>query len=1101
MSQKSKDNQARAAFQNPMIIGINKLQGRFQGHPYASVEEALSGVESSRFRSLNGSWSFSWFPGPSLAPPDFFQEGFDAGSWDTIPVPSNWEIHGYGTPEYLNIRYPSSHNTENPPSIDPDNNPTGCYITSFEVPQEWLDDKDRIVLRFDGIRSAAALWVNGIELGYTQDSYSPAEFAIQTLLRPGKNLLAVKVYKWCAGTYLEDQDMWRLGGIIRSVSIIAEKESGITDVYARCRFDSLFQDADFNISVILGEHQESGILERKIRWFLYENDSNEIFASGELPSVPVEKDEKSLTEGSLRLHRPRQWNDEFPYLYQLLVEVVDGDGKPLEVRKMAFGFRQIDIVRGSSGAVLNLNGKPVKLRGVNRHDFHPRFGQAVPSDIIESDLILMKRNNINAVRCSHYPNPEVLYELADRIGLYVMDEANVESHGLRHRIPGSLEEWKDNCVERMERMVLSHRNHPSIIMWSLGNEAGYGDNFREMKAAAVKLDSTRPFHYEGDHKLEISDVFSSMYSTVKSVERIARLKAVRVGLGEQGHLAGRRVGRKKYRNKPFLLCEFAHAMGNSLGNFAEYMRFIWNAPHIAGGFIWDFADLALYKTDASGKEFLAYGGDFGDHPNDGIFCADGLYSADRKPHPELAEVKTLYAPVAVRALDLNTGTVRILNRHYERNLSDYEIRWKLERSGTEVADGVVQKLNLPPAEIATVSLYRNIGAYPLEGEGFLTLVFKLRVPADWAEEQHEVVRFQLEVPQVKSAIVPADIIFPHLKPESPLTNARSVPATPVAGQPASGEWHSKKDSGYLLVARGAAGARINLADGALDYLDFGKGNIFASALEPDFFRAPTDNEKLGFAAFFTDILPRSFVFRRFRDLPIRIAERVYGRSWENAASTRKLKRYRVVSRPDSLHVSMVLRVKGFLGPVMQLLIFRSDGQLGVRLSGIPVRQMIRFGMRMSLQKRYSRVRWFGRGPNESYADRKNSALVGVFEKDGSDMCHNYLKPQESGNRSDVRWVSFSDGGVAVRFTSKPGKYIGFSARHASRESVAIAAHAHEINTSENLHVHIDGAQRGVGGSFPGVLALLPEYKLKGFRRYSLEYSISQEYPGLAHTGD
>ena len=329
--------------QDPEITGVNKLRGRFQGHPYATIEEALSGNPGSRYLSLNGNWSFSWYPGPSTAPSDFHREDFDRSGWDTIPVPSNWEVHGYGTPEYLNIRYPSSHNIKNPPAINPDDNPTGCYVTEFEVPPEWLENRDPIILRFDGIRSAAFIWVNGIELGYTQDSYSPAEFSIRSCLRSGENLLAVKVVKWCAGTYLEDQDMWRLGGIFRSVGLVAEKEGGIRDIHAWCRFDSMFQDADFNLSISLGRYEGSGETEREVRWFLYETGSESIFASGRSSTVRLPADENQVIESSVRLRGPRKWNDESPYLYRLLVELSDATGVCLETRVLSFGFRQIDI--------------------------------------------------------------------------------------------------------------------------------------------------------------------------------------------------------------------------------------------------------------------------------------------------------------------------------------------------------------------------------------------------------------------------------------------------------------------------------------------------------------------------------------------------------------------------------------------------------------------------------------------------------------------------------------------------------------------------------------------------------------------------------------
>ncbi|MCK5248380.1 MAG: hypothetical protein KAJ98_00355, partial [Spirochaetaceae bacterium] len=566
----------------------------------------------------------------------------------------------------------------------------------FQAPEEWAGRLDGVVARFDGIRSAAVVWVNGQEVGYTQDSYSPAEFIIGPYLKDGDNLIAVKVYKWCAGTYLEDQDMWRLGGIIRSVKLIAPPDGGIFDVYARCSFDRAFRDAQLDVTVTLDVPSGESVGHRTVRWYLYKTGGEDVFASSSHIDVKMIPGEKTIVETSVPVANPEKWSADNPHLYNLVTELTDADGSVLDIRSMAWGFRQVDIDPGSEATVLKVNGQPVKLYGVNRHDIHPRYGQAVPHEIIESDLILMKRHNINAVRCSHYPNPSALYEIADRLGLYVIDEANVESHGLRQHLPASLPEWTVNCVERMERMVLTHRNHPSIIIWSLGNEAGHGRNLKKMKSAALALDSTRPIHYEGDHKLDTSDLFSLMYAGVNTVKSVGRHKTVRVAVGEQGHPFGWLVTPRKYRNKPFLLCEFAHAMGNSLGNFSDYMEQIDHYPNIAGAFIWDFADQALYRKTEEGKEYLAYGGEFGEKPHDGIFCANGIFTADRKPQPEIAEVKALYSPVAVRTVDLKRGRVTLINRHAHKDLSSYEVVWVLERNGFSVAEGTIRKPDVQP---------------------------------------------------------------------------------------------------------------------------------------------------------------------------------------------------------------------------------------------------------------------------------------------------------------------------------------------------------------------------------------------------------------------
>lgn len=1086
-------------WQNPEITGRNKLTGRFQQLPFPGIADAVENRENSWSLSLGGDWKFKWYPNPSLVLKNVHNTDLDDTDWDSIPVPANWEMHGYGTPQYLNVVYPYSHDTVNPPAIDPEDNPIGCYRTVFQVPEEWSDRLNGVVVRFEGIRSAAVVWVNGQEVGYTQDSYSPAEFIIGPYLKGEENLIAVKVYKWCAGTYLEDQDMWRLGGIIRSVKLIAPPDGGIFDIYARCRFDRAYRDAQLDVSVTFDAINGEGVGSRTVRWYLYKTGGEDIIASSSPVNVKMVPGEKTLVETSVPVVAPEKWSADNPHLYNLVTELTDEDGSVLDARSMAWGFRQVDIEPGPEGAVLTVNGRPIKLHGVNRHDIHPRFGQAVPYEIIESDLILMKRHNINAVRCSHYPNPTVLYEIADRLGLYVIDEANIESHGLRQRLPSSLPEWTVNCVDRMERMVLTHRNHPSIIIWSLGNEAGQGRSFKEMKSVALALDSSRPIHYEGDHRLDTSDLFSLMYAGVKIVRRVGRCKSVRVAVGEQGHPFGWLVTPRKYRHKPFLLCEFAHAMGNSLGNFSDYMEQIDRYPNIAGAFIWDFADQALYRKTEDGKEYLAYGGEFGEKPHDGIFCANGIVTAERKPQPEIAEIKALYSPVAVRPMDLKRGFVTLINRHAHKDLRSYELAWVLERNGISVAEGTIRKPDIPPGGEKTVNLFRDLAAFTQDGEGFITFSVRLKEENNWAPAGFEVARMQLPVPSIPGADVPADAIFDHLKiiPGTEITEGKT--GTDLSGETGSekrqGEWHYEETSGRLFIAGRGMGARISLSNGDLEVVDFGKGNMLAEPLQPDFFRAPTDNEQLGIAAFLDEILPPGAVGDRLRVFIFRMADRVYGKSWDKAGRNRKLRRWKVKLKPEGLQVKLRLKVAGFLGQFRQEFLFGNDGRMTLVLRGRPWREMVRFGTRMALHSRYRKVSWFGLGPQECYVDRKAGAIVALHEADVDELSFEYLKPQESGNRTGVRRVSFSDGGTAFTFSASSGKTIDFSARFASREDIAMAGHSHEIKRSEDIHIHIDGEQRGVGGSIPGVLNLMRKYKMKPFRRYNLEFSVTRETPG------
>jgi len=1087
----------REDWQNPEVCGRNKMAGRFQRLPYSDVLGAVEERMSPWVRSLDGQWQFRFFSGVSELPEGLHDTARYRTKWEKIPVPSNWELHGYGVCQYTNFVYPYSHDIKKPPAINPDDNPVGFYRTVFSIPKSWSNRMDSIVLRFDGIRSAARIWVNGQEIGYTQNSYSPAEFQVGKYLKFGKNKLALQVYKWCAGAYLEDQDMWRLGGIIRSVKLIAFPKGGISDVHAECHFDSSYRDARLDVRIILdspsaglkpaevlGTKSEPAFSGgRSLCWYLYNRGETDIVAS--CPLTPVHySEEATLIETSIWVQEPEQWSAEKPHLYHLVIVLFDENGQALDVRCMDWGFRQVEILPSAQGGILAVNGKPVKLRGVNRHDFHPRYGQAVPRDLIESDLILMKQNNINALRCSHYPNPEMLYELTDRLGLYVVDEANLESHGLRKKLPGSSPKWTANCVDRMQRMVLNHRNHPSIIIWSLGNEAGYGSNIKKMKEAAMALDDTRLFHYEGDYRLRSSDVFSLMYAGVKTVRDIGRRRLIMEAPGEMGRLFGHFVTPRRYRYKPFILCEFAHAMGNSLGNFADYMALIEKYPNIAGGFIWDFADQALYKSDQNGVEYLAYGGEFGEMPHDGIFCANGLLTAERKAQPEMAEVKALYSPISIDPDDLTQGRILLHNRMVHSDSSAFEIAWSLQREGVSVADGVIRKNDIPPGEARTVHLYRDLRNFPTNGEGFLNFSIRLRENQAWAPSGFEVARLQLPLPQIEGEFIGKDAIFDYLDIDSHGDISSSL--EPEQGTETPSEWRYEEVSGILYIAGPRIAGRVNIKSGSLDALDFGRGNILEESLRPDFFRSPTDNEKLGLLYFWKESVFLRAFRGRIRNLAEKIAFRIYGHHWHQASQSARVVSSRVETLASGLKLRMRMRVKGFLTLSLSYH-FHNNGSLRVSMQARPWRELMRFGTRMAVPGRFRDLSWYGRGPQPCYKDRKAGALVQLYRQDVEKLTFDYLKPQESGNRTEVRYMSLSDGVSSLMFQG--AQLFNFSARYASREAVAQAAHAHEIRRSEHIHLHIDAEQRGVGGSIPGILSLLPQYKMKKFRKFSLVYTV------------
>ena len=1043
-------------WQNPEITGRNKLTGRFQV------------TDDKQVLSLDGEWDFIWAGSPAL-----LAEKENSGIWDTIKVPSNWELSGYGRPIYSDMTYPYSHDIKNIPAIDPDNNPTGLYQRVIKIPENWNLSEGKLVLRFEGIRSAADIFFNGKHIGYTQNSYSPAEFELCREDLAEENILSVRVYKWCAGTYLEDQDMWRMAGIIRPVSLLYQPIGGIRDVFAKCRFDEDYRDAELEVSVVI-EPLKVSTGRRTLRWYLYEDGCEDILASIPGMSLDLEPEIPLTLETSVCVKSPLQWSADEPNLYQLAVEVSDEEGKIKDLRVIDFGFRQVEIRQTDDGAVFMVNGKAVKLRGVNRHNMHPCYGQAVPVSEIEADLRLMKQNNINSFRCSHYPNPEAVYRIANRLGLYVMDEANLETHQLRHIIPKDRAEWQKNCVDRMEHMVLNHRNHPCIIIWSLGNEAGFGGNFMEMKKAALALDPTRPIHYENDRPLECSDFFSLMYATVSDVKKVSEYRAVNVGFAEQGRPQGWRIPTRKYREKPFIQCEFSHAMGNSLGNFAEYIDIYESTPHIAGGYIWDWADQALYRSNDAGMEYLAYGGEFGDNPNDGIFCANGLVTADRRPQPELAEVKAVYAPIAVAEEDLSTGNVRILNRHSHIGLQRYDIAWSLSRDGKEVAAGTVSMPEIPAGESRTVKLYRELADYPTTGEGFLTFTVVLKDSQLWADTGHVVARLQLPLPFVDD--------------EKGNKQKESGPDKPrIENDPV---WNYSIENDKIIISSVRCESWLNKWTGAIDLCDFGQGNVFLSPLEPDFFRAPTDNEQLGAAGYIDSFFEEGSVPGWCKSIAGKIADIKYGRHWDKASKERKVHAYRIKKDNDGLRIIFRMKIRGFFGSFLIVYFFSDDGTIECRYRGAAIKEGVRFGARTVLPGRFRTIRWYGRGPQECYADRKRGALIGCYEMDADEASFDYLMPQESGNRTDVRRVCFSDGTSSLLFQAANRKTLDFSASHCSREQTARARHSYELKKEPDIHVDIDWGQRGVGGSVPGFLTLMKKYRLKAFRVYDYSFSIS-----------
>ncbi|MFX1597326.1 MAG: glycoside hydrolase family 2 TIM barrel-domain containing protein, partial [Promethearchaeota archaeon] len=795
-------------WENSEMIGQNKEPSHNTLIPYQDIESALTGkFESSQYyKSLNGNWKFNWVEKPSERPKNFYKKDFDVSNWKEIPVPSNWQLHGYGIPIYSNSKYPNSIRLKNVPSIEHELNPVGSYRKDFVIPENW--NGREIFIHFAGVDSAFYLWINGKKVGYSQGSMTPAEFNITKLVEKGNNILAVEVYRYCDGSYLEDQDMWRISGIFRDVFLFSTDKIHIRDFFVHCDFDALYNNSILKIKAKIRNYTLDRFGNYIIEWKLLDSKNNIIgLDSLAVKSFNLIENEEIIIQMETMVEKPQKWSAETPYLYNILLLLKSPNGEVLEVEHCKYGFRKIEI----KNSQIYINGVSIIFKGVNRHEFDPDYGRAIPYSRMIQDIEILKQNNINAVRTSHYPNHPKWYDLCDEYGIYVMNEANVESHGLRKKIPKSDPKWTSAVVDRMVSMVERDKNHPCIFMWSLGNESGFGKNFIKMKEAALKIDNTRPIHYEGDYKLRVSDVFSTMYTTTKVLERFAQTK--------RGFIYSivYPIRPKYYKKKPHILCEYAHVMGNSLGNFQEYMDIFEKYDICTGGFIWDYIDQGLRKLSDDGKEFWAYGGDFGDEPNDSNYCCNGILLPDRIPNPALYEVKKVYQNIKVYSLDLTNGLVKIHNKYNFINTNSLEIIWQLTANGYKIQEGDLQPIVINPGETKDVKIPFKRPDLKPNTEYYLLIKFTLSRDTLWAKKGYMVAWDQFKIP--------------YKAPELPMIDIKSIPNIDLI---TSTEFFIIEGINFKIT--------INRKTGTLDSYEFNGSNLISIPLVPNFWRAPIDND-------------------------------------------------------------------------------------------------------------------------------------------------------------------------------------------------------------------------------------------------------------------
>ena len=995
-------------WENHELMHRNRLPAHAMLLPYEDEIAALTGERSNSpwFSLLNGNWDFHFAPTPGLAPLKFWANDFDAAGWDRITVPSNWQLEGYGYPHYTNVIYPFP---VDPPRV-PTENPTGSYRRLFELPKEWQDRK--IILCFEGVDSAFYVWVNGKQVGFSKGSRLPSEFDITKYVKPGeKNLIAVQVYQWSDGSYLEDQDMWWLSGIFRDVYLYALPDVHIFDLKIETCLDEKYQDAALKVAAAIKNTRIEAAKGLQLKISLLDSKGQPVFEPVR-QNVDVDSDRLAEIDFDIPVTNPKKWTAETPALYTMLLELTGAQGRVLEVVSSKVGFRKVEIKNGQ----LLVNGVPIMIKGVNRHEMHPDLGRAVSMDSMLEDILLMKQNNINAVRASHYTNDPRWYELCDRYGLYVMDEADLECHGfivVRNINQISDDpEWEQAYLDRMERMVERHKNHPSIIIWSLGNESGFGSNHKAIAAWTRKADPTRPIHYEGDRTQEVADIVGPMYTPVDGV----------IALAEESPYT-----------KPVILCEYAHAMGNGPGGFKEYWDAFYKYPRLQGGFVWDWVDQGLRQQTASGTWRFAYGGDFGDEPNDANFNINGLVFPDRKPSPGLIEHKKMAEPVLVEIEDLAEHRFRLTNRYDFLTLDHLHGSWNMSVDGTVVQSGVSPIPCVEPGETVSVTIpFDDPGPLPPGTDCWLNLNFLLATDQTWASAGHEVAwaQFKLPVSTPKAKVL-------HAEPMPSLQVADCERAVEISGD----DFEFVFDKIY----------------GAITSWSFNDIQMVKKGPRLHFWRAPIDNDT-----------------------------RPYGKDWRRAGLDRLQHRIdnvevfvdeQVVRIVCSVNVAPPVWSHGFKC-VYQYTLY-GDGNLLINVQGEPYGELPilpRIGLQMVLPGTFDQVEWYGRGPGESYIDSKMANPFGVYSRTVDELYTPYVRPQENGNRTDVNWVSLTNlRGMGV--FAQADIPLNFSAHRFSTNDLEQAQHTDELVMRDEIYLQLDYKQNGLGSGACGP-KVLPQYELE-----------------------
>jgi beta-galactosidase len=1024
----STESVQRPDWENPEVQRTGTEPPRASFFAFPNREQALRNEpeKSEWMLPLAGEWLFQWSPDPWSRPVDFYRADFDTSQWGLLRVPSNWQLHGYGVPIYTNITYPF---LKDPPRVTGTppvefnsyrwRNQVGSYRRTFRIPNSWSNRT--VFLRCEGVDSAYYVWVNEQKVGFAKDSRTPADFDITPYLANGENLLAVEVYQYSDASYLEDQDKWRLSGIFRDVYLWSAGPLHLRDIEASVDLDPHYTDGLFRIKALLRNTATSS-RQAHVRFELFAADGKETLHE-QMVELDVNPAGEATAESSGRIAEVKKWSAETPNLYVLVVSLGDPSGAIVEVTALRIGFRKVEIRERR----LLVNGKSIYIKGVNRNEFLPESGYVVTGESMIRDIELMKQHNINTVRTSHYPNCSLWYDLCDRYGLYIIAEANLEAHGMgafSNHVLLHDPSWEEALLGRHRRMVERDKNHPSIIIWSLGNESGNGPHLVSGYNWIKERDPSRPVQFESAYRAANTDVYCPMYAFPADLESYATDPGA---------------------DRPLILTEYAHAMGNSLGNFQDYWDVIEAHDLLQGGCIWEWCDLAILKLLPNGSgQYLAYGGDFGDVPNDGNFCCDGLVRPDRRPNPSLCEVRKVYQNAKFLPIDVNAGRISVRNGFFFTDLRHFEICWELRKEGEIACNGSLGSIELPPQQTCELSI--PLSADRLQEEGEWVLIVSLTIPSAtlWAPGGHELAWEQFRIQR---------------DPQS-ISKRVGKGATPPLLQHTGESYLIAGDSWEIIIDRRRGALVSYVRDGC---------ELLVRPLEPNTWRTPNDNQ----------------IRNGFRE--------IYS-LWRYAAARRRTLGVSAITAGDCVKVHVRSEFSQLASYELEYDI-GADGSIGLHVTFEPFSDSItplpRLGLITALSGNLRDISWYGRGPHETHWDRKTGAKLGRYQLTIDELHHPYVFPQLNGNRTDVRWVQLTDSSSrGIRFTADD--VLQFIAHDYTDEDIETAQHDHELVRRDFVELQLDHQQMGIGGDNSWGAEVHEEYWVKA---QPYRYSLSIESVG------